>query len=55
MATIPFIVLNNNDDPTCKPLAIIKSLLRSGRLQRFQNLWGQAPGGDCHAVAAAQL
>lgn len=55
MITIPFMVLNDAADPICKPLITIKSLLRAGALPRFQMLWGQAPGGDCHAVAGALM
>jgi hypothetical protein len=55
MITIPFMVLNDPADPICKPLSNIKTLLRAGRLQRFQKLWGRAPGGDCHAVAGALM
>jgi hypothetical protein len=55
MIIIPFMVLNDPADPICRPLSNIKFLLRSGLLQRFQKLWGQAPGGDCHAVAGALM
>jgi hypothetical protein len=48
-------VLNDPADPICKPLITIKSLLRAGALPRFQSLWGQAQGGDCHAVAGALM
>jgi hypothetical protein len=51
MITIPFLVLNNSADPTCKPLNDIKMLLRAAALPHFQAVWGQAPRGDCHAVA----
>jgi hypothetical protein len=55
LITIPFMVLNDPADLICKPLVTLKLLLRAGRLQRFQKLWGQAPGGDCHAVAGALM
>jgi hypothetical protein len=48
-------VLNDHADPICKPLVTIKSLLRAGALSRFQALWGQAPGGDCHRIAGALM
>jgi hypothetical protein len=58
MITIPFMVLNNAVDPICKPLVTTspsKHCCVLAASNAFQKLWGKAPGGDCHAVAAAQL
>jgi len=49
--TIPFLVLAGASDPIA-PLDDLKGLLRRGAWQRFQSLWGRAPG-DCHRVAGA--
>jgi hypothetical protein len=51
----PFLVLNDSADPICKPLVTIKSLLRAACCHAFNSRWGQAPGGDWHAVAAALM